>query len=432
MTDALYVCGVSHQSAGLDVREAAALDDSAARALLRRLRHAPQVAEAAVLATCNRTEVYAAVGVRAEGQAAIRAALLAHTRLGRGRLDCCGFELWDERAVEHLFRVTCGLESVVVGESEIAAQVRRAAERARAEETAGALLTALFEHGLAASRRVRQATAIGVGATSLSSVVSDVVADRCGPAPARVAIVGAGQLARKLAGAVAGRGVAELAIFNRNLPAASELAQRHGGSALALERLRDRLENFDAVILATHAPHPLLGAAMVQEAAARRGAPLLVVDLAVPRNVEPAVGLLDDVELQDLDAVQALVTRNALARHRAARGAAQLVRGETARFATWRRQADATPLVRSIWREAERVRAQELAQLDGLSEAERERLDELTRSLVRRLLHLPTQRLREACEAPDGRLKLELLQSLLAVSPPGDAAPLTLRERDVA
>jgi glutamyl-tRNA reductase len=156
-----------------------------------------------------------------------------------------------------------------------------------------------------------------------------------------------------------------------------------------------------------------------------------VVDLAVPRNVEPAVGLLDDVELQDLDAVQALVTRNALARHRAARGAAQLVRSETARFATWRRQADAAPLVRSIWREAERVRAQELAQLDGLSEAERERLDELTRSLVRRLLHLPTQRLREACDAPDGRLKLELLQSLLAASPPAQAT-LTLPERDVA
>jgi glutamyl-tRNA reductase len=320
---------------------------------------------------------------------------------------------------------------VVVGETEIAAQVRRAGERAGAGETAGALLSALFEHALAASRRVRHATSIGVGATSLSSVVADLVADRCGPAAARIAIVGAGQLAGKLAGAVAGRGVGELVIFNRNLAAACELAQRHGGAAVALERLRAELAHLDAVILATHAPHPLLRAAELEEVAARRGAPLLVVDLAVPRNVEPAVGLLDDVELQDLDAVQALVTRNALARHRAARGAAQLVRSETARFATWRRQADAAPLVRSIWREAERVRAQELAQLDGLSEAERERLDELTRSLVRRLLHLPTQRLREACDAPDGRLKLELLQSLLAASPPAQAT-LTLPERDVA
>jgi glutamyl-tRNA reductase len=433
VTDALYACGVSHHSAGLDVREAAALDDNAARALLRRLRRESHVAEAAVLATCNRTEIYAAVRSRAEGRAAIRAALLGHTRLDRGRLDCCGFELWDEATVEHLFRVACGLESVVVGESEIAAQVRRAAERARAEETAGPLLTGLFEHALAASRRVRQATAIGVGATSLSSIVADLVADRCGPGPAHVAIVGAGHLAGKLAGAVAGRGVRDLVFVNRNLPAACELAQRHRGSAVGLEQLPAQLEHVDAVILATHAPHPLLGAQLVQEVVARRGSPLLVVDLAVPRNAEPAVGLLDDVEVQDLDAVQALVTRNALARHRAARGAAQLVHGEAARFATRRRQADATPLVRSLWREAERVRAQELAKLDDLSEAERERFDALTRSLVRRLLHLPTQRLREACEAPDGRLKLDLLQSLLDAAPaPGHAAPLALPERDVA
>jgi glutamyl-tRNA reductase len=426
VTHALYVCGVSHQSAGLEVREAAALDDNAARALLRRLRREPHVAEAAVLATCNRTEIYAAAQSRGEAQSAVRAALLAHTRLDRGRLDCCGFELWDEAAVEHLFRVACGLESVVVGETEIAAQVRRAAERASAEETAGPLLTALFEHGLAASRHVRHATAIGAGATSLSSVVADLVVERCGPAPARVAIVGAGQLAGKLAGAVTGRGVSGVLVVNRDLAAACELAQRHGGSAVALERLGAELEHVDAVILATHAPHSLLDAPLVREVVARRGSPLLVVDLAVPRNVEPAVGLLDDVELHNLDAVQALVTRNALARHRAARAAAGLVRDETARFATWRRRANAMPLVRSVWREAERVRAQELAKLEDLSAAERERLDALTRSLVRRLLHVPTQRLREACDGPDGRLKLELLQSLL------DPAPLALPQREVA
>jgi len=422
VTQALYVCGVSHQSAGLEVRESASLDDNAARAVLRRLRREPQVAEAAVLSTCNRTEIYAAARSRGDAQAAVRAALLAHTRLDAGRLDCCGFGLWDHAAAEHLFRVTCGLESVVLGESEITAQVRRAAERARAEETLGPLLTAAFEHALAASRRVRRATAIGVGATSLSSVVADLIADRCGPGPARIAIVGAGQLAGKLGGALAGRALGELVFVNRNLPAACELAQRHDGSAAALSGLAAELEHFDAVVLATHAPHPLLAAATVQESVARRGSPLLLVDLAVPRNVEPSVGALPDVELHDLDAVQALVTRNALARHRAAQVAARLVRGETERFAAWRRQADATPLVRSIWREAERVRTGELAKLDGLGEAELARLDAVTRSLVRHLLHLPTQRLREACDAPDGALRLEVLEWLL------DPAPVPERE----
>jgi glutamyl-tRNA reductase len=381
MSELLYVCGVSHTSAGIAVRESAALDAEAERAVLRRLQADPRVREAAVLATCNRTEIYVVGGDRSSVQEAPRDALLAHTRLGAGALDRCRFGLWDQGAAEHLFRVTAGLESVILGETEIVSQVRRTAETARGQGTVGPLLTALFEHALGAARRARRETAIGAGAISLSSVVAELVIDRCPSRPRRIVVVGAGQLA------------------NRSAAAAHELAARHGATAVALGELGEALDGADAVIVAARASQPVLTVAAV----GRRDRRLVVVDLSVPCAVAPAVAALPGVELHDLDGVQLRARENALGRHRAAQAAASLIEAETARFAQWRREAAAAPLVEALWREAERIRVAELARLEGLTEEERQRLDALSRSLVRRLLHVPAQRLREALQAAPER-----------------------------
>jgi glutamyl-tRNA reductase len=399
MTELLYVCGVSHRSSGVAVRESAALDADAERAVLRRLHADPRVREAAVLATCNRTEIYVVGGDRSTVQAAPRAALLAHTRLGAGALDRCRFGLWDQDAAEHLFRVAAGLESVILGETEIASQVRRAAETARVQDTMGPLLTALFEHALGAARRVRRETAIGAGATSLSSVVAELVVDRCPAHSRRIVVVGAGELAARLLRTLAGRGVDELVVANRSAAAAQELAARHDAKAVPLRGLDEALAGADAVIVAARASQPVLTAAAV----GRRGRRLVVIDLSVPRAVAPAVAALPGVELHDLDGVQMCARENALGRHRAAQAAALLIEAETARFAQWRRQAATAPLVEALWREAERIRVAELARLEGLTEEERQRLDILSRSLVRRLLHVPAQRLREALQAAPER-----------------------------
>jgi glutamyl-tRNA reductase len=391
----LHVCGLSHDGAGIEAREAAALDDAAARAVLRRLRGRPGIGEAAVLSTCNRTEIYVVAHSPFEARAGARAMLLEHTRLDAATLDAHGFAFWEDAAAEHLFRVAAGLESAVLGETEISAQVRLAAARAREEHTLGPLLDSAFGHAHAASRRVRRATAISAGATSLSSVVAQLVGDRCGPR-ARVAVLGAGRLGASLTGALAGRGAGDLVVLNRGLAAASALAGRHAAvRAGSLDRIAEELAHADAVVVATGAPQPLLDVPALEEAVARRDRPLLVIDLALPRNVAPAVGGLAGVELHDLDAIQAIVGRNSDARRRAAQAATDLLRCELARFAAWRRQAGAEPLVAEMWREAERIRASELASMGGLTDSERERLDSLTRSLVRRLLHGPAQRLRE-------------------------------------
>jgi glutamyl-tRNA reductase len=399
MSELLYVCGVSHTSAGIAVRESAALDAEAERAVLRRLQADPRVREAAVLATCNRTEIYVVGGDRSSVQEAPRDALLAHTRLGAGALDRCRFGLWDQGAAEHLFRVTAGLESVILGETEIVSQVRRTAETARGQGTVGPLLTALFEHALGAARRARRETAIGAGAISLSSVVAELVIDRCPSRPRRIVVVGAGQLAARLLRTLAGRGVGELVVANRSAAAAHELAARHGATAVALGELGEALDGADAVIVAARASQPVLTVAAV----GRRDRRLVVVDLSVPCAVAPAVAALPGVELHDLDGVQLRARENALGRHRAAQAAASLIEAETARFAQWRRQAATAPLVEALWREAERIRVAELARLEGLTEEERQRLDALSRSLVRRLLHVPAQRLREALQAAPER-----------------------------
>jgi glutamyl-tRNA reductase len=391
----LHVCGLSHQGAAIEAREAAALDDAAARAVLEWLRGRPGVDEAAVLSTCNRTELYVVARSSLEARAGARSALLEHTRLDAATLDANGFALWDDAAAEHLFRVAAGLESAVLGETEISAQVRLAASRAREEDMLGPLLDSAFGHAHTASRRVRRATAISAGATSLSSVVAQLVGDRCGPG-ARVVLLGAGQLGASLAGALAGRGTGDLAILNRTVSAACALAGRHvAARAGSLERTGEELRHADAVVVATGAPKPLLDVPSLAKVVARRDRPLLVIDLALPRNVAPAVGGLAGVELHDLDAIQAIVGRNSAARRREAEGATDLLRCELARFGAWRRQAGAEPLVAEMWREAERIRASELARIGGLTDSERARLDSLTRSLVRRLLHGPAQRLRQ-------------------------------------
>jgi glutamyl-tRNA reductase len=424
----LHVCGLSHQSAAIEAREAAALDDAAARAVLRGLRGHGGIDEAAVLSTCNRTELYVVARTGAEARAAARAALLEHTQLDASTLDAHAFALWDAAAAEHLFRVAAGLESAVLGETEISAQVRAAAGRARDEGTLGPLLAAAFRHAHTASRRVRRATAISAGATSLSSVVAQLVADRCGPGRTRIAVLGAGQLAARLAGALAGRGLGDLVILNRTEAAASALAARHGAASGPLDRIGAQLRGADAVIVATQAPQPVIDVAAVRAALLSRERPLVVIDLALPRNVAPDVSGLDSVDLYDLDAIQAIVGRNSDARRREAEAAAELLRGELARFAAWQQQAGAAPLVRELWREAERVRSHELARIGGLTESERLRLDCITRSLVRRLLHAPAQRLREACESPGDRVGPEELHALIRAAVVAVVAP----ERDAA
>jgi glutamyl-tRNA reductase len=400
MTDsAIVLVGLSHRTAPLPVRERAALTDAGARSVLRRLAEEPAVEEALVLSTCNRTELVVVASSPAAGEVALREALVRETAVDATALACAGYARFELDAVAHLFRVAAGLDSAILGETEVTAQLRAAIARAEEERALGPVLRAACRHAVAAARRARSRTGIARGATSTAQVAARLAAAAPGP----ILLVGAGRMIGSVAAALAGR---ELMFANRTLSAVRPLAERHGGECAALEAIEPLLARAAAIVSATDAPHPVLTA---DRLAARRG-PLTIVDLAVPRDVEPRAGELPGVRLYDVDAVQARVDEGWALRRAHAEQAEALVASEVRRFADWRRERRIEPLLRELWRSAERVRRAEVDRLgDGLDAADRERLDAATSAFVRRLLDGPARRLRERGGEQELALLLEVL-----------------------
>ena len=431
MDGVILVCGVSHHTATLATRERVSLGEGDVRAVLRRLSGDPGIRGAVVLSTCNRTELYAVASDAAHGEAALRAALERHSRAGAAALACATYVLVDDAAVEHLFRVVAGLDSAVVGESEIVGQVRAAVARAEHEAMHCELLRSAFDHALLAGRRVRRRTGIGRGSTSLAAVVArSALAHR---QDRGVLLVGAGRLIRSVAGALHGQGAGPLMIANRTPAAAVRLAEAFGGEAIALPELDGALARADVVITATGAPEPVLTADRLR-ALAPAARPRAVFDLAVPRDVEPAAAALGGLVLEDLERIQARIEVNLAARQRDLERAGAQVRDEVARFAAWRRERLVSPAVRTVWRRAEELRRQELSRFEGLDPGERERLELATAALVRKLLDGPTKRLRAAA-ATSGAPHLEVFRELFDVGdepPVAELQVLSGDQRDVA
>src|SRR4051812_16639061 len=399
MRDVLLVLGVSHHTATLSTRERVALTEGDTRATLRRLAGDPRVHEAVVLSTCNRTELYAVAGAARDGEAALREALQRHTGAGAATLACSGYVLLDDAATEHLFRVAAGLDSAILGESEIVGQLRAAVALAEQEDMLGRLLDGAFEHAVIAGRHVRRRTAIGRRSTSLAAVVAKAALAH--QEHRGVLMIGAGRLAGSVAGALHGLGAPRLMIANRTEAAARRLAEAHGAEAVPLRALDRALTRADVVVTATGAPRAILTAGRLQAVPPARR-PRAVFDLAVPRDVEPAAAALPGLVLEDIEQIQARVELNRAARRADVERAGALVLDEVARFGAWRRELPVAPAVRSLWRQAERIRREELARCGALDPADLERLDRVTAALVRKLLDGPTRRLRAATAAGGG------------------------------
>jgi glutamyl-tRNA reductase len=411
MRDVLLVLGVSHHTATLPTRERVALTEGDSRAMLRRLGADGRLSETIVLSTCNRTELYAVAGRPTDGEAALRQALQGHTGLGAAALACSSYVLADDAAIEHLFRVAAGLDSAVVGESEIVAQLRGARTLAREEGTAGRLLEGAFGHALVAGRHVRRRATIGRGSTSLATVVAKAAIahqhDR------GVLVIGAGPLAGSVARALSSLGARGIMIANRTESAARRLATAHDLEVVPLGALARALPRADAVVSATGAPRPILTREQL-EAIAPSSRPRAIFDLAVPRDVEPTAATLPGLVLQDLEHLQGRLALHGTARRTAMEHADALVRDEVRRFASWRANLALAPAVRSVWQRAEDIRRAELARCGTLDPAELARLEAVTARLVRKLLDGPTKRLREAAREP-GAPHLEVFRDLFDV-----------------
>jgi glutamyl-tRNA reductase len=413
----LLLVGVNHRTATLEEREALALREDEARTLLADLTGRGLVPEAVALSTCNRTEFYAVAETIAAADEHIREAVRA---VRDGDLLAPGpqrYVLTGGSAAEHLFRVACGLDSMVLGDVQILGQVKEAYTRARQAGAAGVVLDRLFETALRAGKRARRETTIGAGTVSIASAAVEL-AETHGPLQGcRVLIIGAGETARLAARHVAQRGPAAIVVANRDLSRAAALAESVGGRGVALAALGDALAAADVVVSATRAPATLVSAALVRQVRERRAArPLLMIDLAMPRDIEPEARHVAGVTLHAVDSIQAVVGEGLGQRAAQVPWVERIIADECARFDAWWRGLEATPVVVALRDHFERVRLQELERMRHLPPDERARADRLTRALINRLLHVPTLRLKSDAASDEGHRRLIAAQELFALS----------------
>ena len=393
----LSLVGLSHHVAPVELRERVTLDLPAAAELARTL------GDAVCLSTCNRTELYLADG------GADRAAR-ALAELADDPLDGVLYRLHDDAAALHLFRVASGLDSLVPGEAEILGQVRDAYESV---ET-GSLLDRVFRQALAVGKRVRSETSIGESPASVSSAAAALAAQVFGDlAGRRVLLVGAGRIGELTAGNLVSRGAEIAVVANRSVDAARELARRFGGRAVALDDLPPALAEVDVVVSATAAADVVLRAADVP---ARRRRPLFFIDIAVPRDLDPAIQELDGCFLYDIDDLEAVVAETLAGRRVEAARAEQLVAEEAERFHSWRASLEVVPAITSLRAHAEQIRERELAKVQGrVSESERRTLESVTQQILNKLLHLPTVRMKEAAAGADGASYADVVRHLFGL-----------------
>jgi glutamyl-tRNA reductase len=392
----LVLVGTSHHHAPVELRERVALEKEAAQALAAQLAEGGR--EAVCLSTCNRTELYLAAE---DGESAERDAIAALAALERD-VEPALYRLQDRAAALHLFRVAGGLDSLVPGEGEILGQVRVAHELG----TTGPFLDRVFRHALHAGRKVRAQTAIGESPASVSSAAAALAEQVFGSLEGRsILLLGAGKVSEQAARNLRSRG-AEIALV--------------ANSQTARQEIEEKLDSVDVVIASTNAPGLVLDAAVVSRALqSRRSRQLLLVDLAVPRDLDPAIRELDGCYLYDIDDLEDIVAETLSGRRREAERAESLVAAEAEKFHEWHASLDVVPAIASLRAKAEEIRASELRKADSLlgrlDESQRKAVESVTSQIVNKLLHLPTVRMKQAAAAADGVLYAEAVRHLFGL-----------------
>ena len=398
---ALIVVGLNHRGATLDIRERVAFQPGEAGPALASLVADSSAREGVLLSTCNRTEVYLVEG---DSDAAPVVWSALSTRLG-AEASPFGYVRRDRDAAAHLFRVASGLDSMVLGEAQIHGQVRDAWEVCRPHS--GPVLNRLFQTSLSVAGRVRNETSIARGAASVSSAAVQLARQIFGSlAGKRAMVLGAGEMAELALECLADQGVRTSIVANRTFERATELAARHGAVAMHYDECWNALSQVDVLVCSTSAPHPVVHVEHVRPALSARGdQPLCILDIALPRDVEPAVGELGNVFLYNLDDLHAVVSANLERRRGELPTAEELIAGEVGRYWDWVAGLAAVPVLTEMRARMERMRARELDEamrrLAHLPPSERAVVEELSRSLMNKFLHEPSVRLRSA--AANGR-----------------------------
>jgi glutamyl-tRNA reductase len=396
----LFLLGVSHKTAPVDVRERLDFSSRDLGAAVEALATRPSAAESVVLSTCNRSEIYVASENPERAREDIVAFLSHYHSLPPESFAPHLFSFGDDAAAKHLFRVAAGLDSLVVGEPQILGQVKDAFETAAGRRCTGPMLSKLFHWSFGVGKRVRTETALGEGAVSISFAAVALARKIFGRLEGRrVLVIGAGEISSLTAEHLRSQGVGEMVITSRTTAHAETLASTVGGTAAPWDDVTALLNTADIVVTATGSQRPILTRAQVETTTGRhRPDPLFIIDLAVPRDVEPSVGDIEQVFLYNVDDLQSIVQENLSRRTREIAHAETIVAEELLKFATWQRSRGAVPTVVALRQRFDAIRRSELQRLDGklagLSPDARARVDEVTRLIVEKLLHEPTEQLK--------------------------------------
>lgn len=404
---AIIVVGVNHRTTPVEMLERVMIPAPRIPEALDALAARDDIREVVVLSTCNRTEIYAVAERFHVAHDGIRDHLAASSGIAPGELDLHLYVQHDEAVISHLFEVAAGLDSAVLGETEIVGQVREAWEKAMDEGTSRSTLNLLFRHALETGKRARTETAISRSTASMSHAAVEMAREILGTLDGRkVLVVGAGEMGEGVATALSRAGAAGVTVVNRTESRGAALAEKVGARVAGFSELAREIADADVVVACTGSGEIVIDRDMVACARRNRTSPLLIVDIALPRDVEHAVGGIEGVRLRDIDDLNAWAARGIEKRAAEVDQVRSIVGDEVARFVEDQAQRQAAPLVAQLRETAESVRTSELerheSRLAGLDAAQREAVESLTRGIVAKLLHVPSVRLREAAGTPQG------------------------------
>jgi glutamyl-tRNA reductase len=398
MGSSLCAAGISHRTAPVETRELFSVSSDEQLLLLKRLRG--RFGSGFVLSTCNRTELYVSdPSGGATGNALLK--LLFDLKGQATASEDAFYELSDEEAARHLFRVACGVDSMVVGEAQILGQVRSAMSAAHSADSIDSLLSKLLHNAIRLGRRARHETAIARYGASVSTLAIKLGRRLLGSLKNHtVLVVSAGEAGKLAAKALSDAGVRRLLITNRDPVRAEEIATLLGGTVLPFDNMVTALAQADIVVSSSGASEFLVKKKVAAEALALRdGKPILFIDIAVPRDIDPAIRDLPNAHLYDIDDLDALVQGNVRQREREVQAVEAMVEAELDRFGRWRDSLDVVPTISALRRRADDIRTKELqktlAKMPALDDDERKRLEAMTGAIVKKLLHEPIRRLRD-------------------------------------
>ena len=420
---AILTIGISYRRAPIELLERLSFADEDLPKAYRHALDQDPIEEAVILSTCNRVEITASVGSYHAGFLALKRVLTETRGVAPEELAEPLYSHWEQDAADHLFAVAAGLDAMVLGETQIHAQVRDALRRSDAEGAAGPAVRALFHAAGRAGRRARSETSLGAAPDAFLAIGADLAAESLGALRGRqVVVVGAGVMAGLAAKHLRGRGVGSIHVLNRSPERARDLAERVGATGGGLDELTAAIANADLVVSATGSVGPVIDAEIVQAARPRRTPhPLVLLDLAVPRDVDAAVAALDDVTLIDIAAIHDRLATHAEETVDDIARAHEIVAEEVHRWVVRRRSDALAPLIRAVRRRGDEVVQGELgrhaSRLSFLTPDEREAVESLARGIAAKLLHDPIVQLKERSEPGADEAHATLLAELLGIDP---------------